>query len=453
MKIIIAGDGKLGATLTRQLSSSGYDITLIDAKKNVLENSMERYDVLAIQGNCVTMTVLEMAGVKDADLLIAATGADETNLLCCATAHVMNPKLHTIARIRNPEYYEQIYTLRDLYGLSLVVNPDRQAAIEIGHLLKYPGFLKREGFAKGRVEIVELRIDSKSKLCNIALNDMYRIVRCKVLVCTVLRCGKAIIPDGNFVLREGDRIFVTAPANHMTILLKYLGIITRKVKRVILCGGGKISYYLAQQLEKSGMTVQLIEQKQERCLDLAERLPNTSIIHGDASSQYLLDREGLASCDALVTLTGMDELNMFISMYGSSCGVPQVITKLDHIEPNDMVNNLSIGSVISPKDLCCNTIVRYVRAIHNQTGAAISIHTIADGKAEAVEFEVNESTNHCGQPLKELKIKKGVLIACISREGMIEIPNGESSFRAGDMVIIVSSGGEVLYQMNDIFAN
>ena len=300
---------------------------------------------------------------------------------------------------------------------------------------------------------MELRIDSKSKLCNIALNDMYRIVRCKVLVCTVLRCGKAIIPDGNFVLREGDRIFVTAPANHMTILLKYLGIITRKVKRVILCGGGKISYYLAQQLEKSGMTVQLIEQKQERCLDLAERLPNTSIIHGDASSQYLLDREGLASCDALVTLTGMDELNMFISMYGSSCGVPQVITKLDHIEPNDMVNNLSIGSVISPKDLCCNTIVRYVRAIHNQTGAAISIHTIADGKAEAVEFEVNESTNHCGQPLKELKIKKGVLIACISREGMIEIPNGESSFRAGDMVIIVSSGGEVLYQMNDIFVN
>ena len=414
---------------------------------------MERYDVMAIQGNCVAMTVLELAGVEDADLLIAATGADEVNLLCCATAHVMNPRLHTIARIRNPEYYEQIYTLRDLYGLSLVVNPDRQAAIEIEHLLKYPGFLKRESFAKGRVEIVELRIDSKSKLCNIALSEMYRIVRCKVLVCTVLRAGKAITPDGNFVLREGDRIFVTAPANHMTILLKNLGIITRKVKRVILCGGGKISYYLAQQLEKNDITVQLIEQNRDRCLALAERLHNTSIIHGDASNQYLLDSEGLGECDALITLTGMDELNMFISMYGSSCGVPQVITKLDHVETNDMVNNLSIGSVISPKDLCCNTIVRYVRAIHNQTGAAVSIHTIADGKAEAVEFQVDESTMHCGQPLKELKIRKGVLIACISHGSVIEIPNGDSSFRAGDMIIVISSGGNVLYQINDIFVS
>lgn len=453
MKIIIAGDGKLGDTLTRQLSSAGYDITLIDSKRDVLEKSLERYDIMTIQGNCVTMNVLEMAGVEDADLLIAATGADEVNLLCCTTAHAMNSRLHTIARIQNPEYHEQIYKMRDLYGLSLAVNPDRQAAIEIEHLLKYPGFLKREGFARGRAEVVELRIDAKSKLCNIALTDMYRIVRCKVLVCIVLRAGRAITPDGNFVLREGDRIYVTGAANHMTMLLKNLGIITRKVKRVIICGGGKISYYLAQQLEKSDVTVQLIEQKKEQCISLAERLPDTGIIHGDASNQYLLDSEGIAECDALVTLTGMDELNMFISLYGSSCGVPQVITKLAHFENNDMVNNLSIGSTISPKDLCCNTIVRYVRALHNQAGAALTIHTIADGKAEAIEFQIEENTMHCGHPLRELKLKKGVLLACISHNGVIEIPNGESSFRAGDMIVVISTGNDVIYQVNDIFVN
>ena len=454
MKIIIAGDGKLGDTLTRQLSSSGYDITLIDSKKNVLENSLERYDIMTIQGNCATLTVLEMAGVMEADLLIAATGADEVNLLCCTTAHVVNPNLHTIARIRNPEYYDQIYKLRDLYGVSLVVNPDRQAASEMEHLLKYPGFLKRETFARGRVEIVELRIDSKSKLCNTALNDMYRIVRCKVLVCIVMRAGKAITPDGNFVLREGDRIYVTGAANHMTMLLKNLGIITRKVKRVIICGGGKISYYLAQQLEKNDVTVQIIEQNSQRCVELAERLPDISIINGDASKQYLLDSEGISDCDALVTLTGLDELNMFISLYGSSCGVPQVITKLAHIENNDMVNSLSVGSVISPKDLCCNTIVRYARAIHNQTGAAEAIHTIADGKAEAIEFVVDENTQHCGQPLKEISLKKGILIACIAHNGVIEIPNGESCFQAGDMIVLISSGrNDVIYQLNDIFVN
>ena len=451
MKIIISGDGKMGATLVRQLSAEGYDLTLIDADLTVLESSEERYDIMVVHGNCASMDVLEQAGVKEADLLIAATGADEINLLCCMTAHGMNPSLHTIARVRNPEYTDQIYKMRDMFALSLTVNPERQAAVEMERLLKYPGFLKRDTFARGRVEIVELRINADSRLCNVALNDMNSIVKCKILICAVLRNGTAIAPDGNFVLREGDRIFVTAATKELTLLLKNLGVITHKVKRAILCGGGRVSYYLSKQLERSGIEVKIIERDPERCTQLAAVLPDTDIIQGDASSQFLLEKEGISDCDALVTLTGLDELNMIISLYGTSNGVPQVITKLGHMNNINILGDLSIGSIVSPKELCSNTIVRYVRAMQNQTGAALSVHTIADGQAEAMEFLVEEGTRNLGRPLKELHLKENVLVACITKGIRQEIPNGDSYFEKGDTVIIVTNGKKGIYQLNDIF--
>lgn len=452
MKIIIAGDGKVGSTITRQLSAEGYDLTLIDNNNSVLEFSMEHYDVMGIQGNCASMAVLMEAGVQDADLLIAATGADEINLLCCLTAHYINPRLHTIARIRNPEYTDQVYEIRDAFALSLTVNPEKQAAIEIERLLKYPGFLRRDTFANGRVEIVELRVDASSKLCNVSLNAMNDIIKCSVLVCAVLRNGKAVAPDGNFVLKEGDRIFVTAPTNNLTILLKNLGIITRRVKRVLICGGGRISFYLANLLQKDGIAVQIIENNPERCVQLAGLLPSTCIVHGDASNQALLESEGIDTTDALVALTGLDELNIIISLYGSGRGIRQIITKLGRMDHTTIVDNLPLGSVLRPKELCCNAIVRYVRAMQNQTGAAVSVHTIADGQVEAVEFLVDETTRHCGEPLKQIKLRPNVLVACISHGSKTEIPNGDSVFQRGDTLIIVASEPGSLYQLNDIFA-
>jgi len=450
VKIIIAGDGKVGATLVRQLSAEEYDLTLIDVNVNRLESSSERFDIMAVQGNCASMEVLKQAGVEEADLLIAATSADEINLLCCMTAHGLNPRLHTIARIRNPEYSGQIYMMRHIFALSLTVNPERQAAVEIERLLKYPGFLKRDTFAKGKVELVELKIVGDSRLCNVALNDINNVVKCQILVCVVVREGKAVTPDGNFVLREGDHIFVTASSDNLTKLLKNLGIITHKVKRVIICGGGTVSFYLALCLQKSGITVQIIEKDRKRCEFLAALLPSASIIEGDASDEHLLESEGISTCDALVTLTGLDELNMIISLYGNQCGVPQIITKLGRMTNNGILDNLELGSTISPKELCCNTIVRYVRAVKNQTGAALTVHSIADGQAEAVEFLVDDSTLHCNEPLKNVRVKKNVIIACITRGFSQELPNGDSSFKKGDIVIIVTSG-QVIYQMNDIF--
>ena len=427
MKIIIAGGGKVGAALTRQLSSEGHDITLIDSNQAVLDNTIEKYDVISVKGNCATSKVLEQAGIKEATLLIAATSEDEINLLCCLTAHAVNPNLHTIARIRNPEYSEQIYQMRKIFALSLTVNPERQAAREIEKLLRFPGFLKRDSFAKDRVEIVELRVGEESILNGISLSELTSIVKCQVLVCTVLRDGEAIMPGGSFILEENDRIFVTAPTNELTTLLKNLNIITHRIKSVMLAGGGRLSIYLSQ------------------------LLPAVDIIHGDASSLPLLESEGISECDALVSLTGLDEMNMVISLYATDHKVPLVITKFGHAEETSIFNRLAIGSIISPRELCCNIIARYVRAMHKQTGAAVSVHSIAAGKAEAAEFIVDKGTLHCDEPLKSFKIRKNVLIVCITHQGSTIIPNGDSCFCIDDTVVVVTVAGTALSQLNDIF--
>lgn len=451
MKIIVAGDGKVGATLTRQLTAEGYDITLIDSNKDVLSSSMEQFDIMTVHGNCATKDTLLKAGITDTDLIIAATSADEVNLLCCITAHGLNKNLHTIARIRNPEYSSQIYDMRDMYALSMTVNPEKQASNAIEKLLRYPGFLKHDTFAKGRVDIVELRVKSDSKLCNIPLSALPAQTKCNVLVCAVIRNGEALAPNGDFVLQAGDRIFVTASVDNLSMLLKSLGMTPKKTKNILICGGGKISYYLAKRLEKSSVSVTLVEKDEKRCVELASLLPTTNIIHGDASDQNLLNSEGLADCEAVVTATGLDEMNMIISLYANNVGVPQTITKLSRIDSGSIPSNIPLGSIICPKELCCNSIVRYVRAIQNQSGAAIAVHFIADGQAQAIEFRVDEQTKHCGEALKDIKIRKNVLIVCITHNGKIEIPNGNSSFKKGDGIIIVTSSGDVVRQLNDIF--
>lgn len=452
MKILIAGSGKLGETLARQLCAEEHDVTLVDSDRSVLESGLNRYDVMGVMGNCASMEVLRQAGVESANLLIAVTGSDEVNLLTCTTAHYINPRLHTIARIRNPDYAEQAYSMRDAFALSMIVNPERQAATEIERLLRYPGFLKRDTFAKGRMEIVELKLEADSRLCNVTLSSLNALVRCRVLVCAVLRGGNAIAPDGNFVLHAGDRVFVTASTEVLSELLKNLGIVTHRAQRVMLIGGGKISYYLAQALEESRLDVQLVEKDPDICEQMAKALPRTTVIQGDAADRSVLEGEGLASCDALVTLTGLDELNMVISLYGSGFGVKQIITKVGRMEDGRVLDSLPLGSVICPRKLSCSTIVRYVRAMQKQAGAAITVHTIADGQVEAIEFPVDEHTLHCGEPLKKLKLRENILLVGINRGDHTEIPNGDSSFEQGDSVVVVSSGATVLMQLNDIFA-
>lgn len=451
MKVIIAGMGKVGTALIQQMLEEGHDITVIDQDRDTIEQATDRFDVMAVSGNCASADTLNQASVKDADLLLAVTSADEINLLCCATAYGLNPNIKTIGRIRTPDYVDQVYTLQHVFGLSLVVNPELQAAIELERLIKLPGFLKRESFAKGRVEIVELKIDSDSKLNNVALSEMSRIVRCQVLVCAVLRNGKAIAPSGNCVLQTEDRIFVTAPTSELNSLLKNLGILTHRVSRLMICGGSRLSYYLGKRLEKSGIKVRIVEKDPARCSLLAESLPEATVIQGDASSPDVLDDSHIDACDALLAATDMDEMNMIIALYARQQKIEHIFTKVDHLDENPFWSDLPLGRVISPKAECSDMIARYARGIQ-KSESVLAIHLIAEGQVEALEFLADSETPHCDEPLKDIKLRPNILIACIIRGRSTIIPNGDSHFSRGDTIIVVSTGETKLRSINDIFA-
>ena len=451
MKIMIAGAGKIGSTLTRILSKEGHALTVIDNQADILDTIAEQCDAIGICGNAASMRVLERAGIRETRLLIAVTDADEVNLLACMIAHRLNPDVHTIARIRTPEYREQVYTLRDTFHLNMTINPELEAARAAARLLKYPGFLKIDTFAKGNVDIVELKIDERSPLKDIRLKDLDHIVHCNILICGVKRDGQMIMPDGDFSIQQGDLIYVTASTANLRTLLQNLGMLTKKTQRVLIAGGGVISYYLADELSRTGMACTIVELNEERCRQLSDLLPKATIVHGDAGSQAFLDGEGIDDSDALVTLTGLDELNLIISLFGHYRNVNQVITKLSHTENNRMMDSLPIGSVISPKELAANKIVRYARALRNRTGAAISVHSITGSNAEAIEFIVSKDTRHIGEPLKNLHIRPGVLLASISHQGRVVIPKGDSTFAAGDDVVIVTDEKTHIETLNAIF--
>ncbi len=452
MKIVIAGVGKLGSLLTKQLSLEGNDLTIIDTNPNALEQTIEHCDAMSVEGNCASMEVLRSAGIEDADLLITATGEDEINLLCCMTAHAMNVKLHTIARIRRPEYVESTYAMKKQLAMSLMVNPEFQTAREIDRLLRYPGFLKRDKFANGRVELVELRIEDCSPLCNRSLFEMSNIAHTQVLVCTVVREGEAITPTGDFILRAGDRIFVTASSENLSILLKNLNITTTTIRDVTIAGGGKVAYYLTQMLLNEGIRVKIIESDFDRCEELAEKLPKATVIQGDISTQDVMEREDIIHSDALIALTGLDELNIILGVYATHYHVPQVITKMGRAANLSVLSKLPVGSIVCPKELSCNTITRYVRAMRNKSGAAVTVHSIADGQAEAIEFIVDKDTKHCGETLRDIQLKKNVLIASITRGRTIDFPTGNSTFKIGDRIVVVTSGDMYIQTLNDIFA-
>lgn len=453
MKIIIAGDGKVGSMLTKQLSAEGHDLTLIDSNPNALEPTIEHYDVMSIEGNCASMEVLRNAGVEDADLLITATGQDEVNLLCCLTAHGMNPKLHTIARIRKPEYTETLYALRKQFALSLVVNPERQTAQEINRLLRFPGFLEREQFVNGMVEIVTLRVKEDSPICNKPLSQMNSILKCQVLVCCVVRDGKSITPAGDYVLRKDDYIYVTASAANLAQLIRSLHIPTPRVRNVTICGGGRICSYLTELLLREKINVKIIERDRARCEELADEHPEAHVVWGDVSHSDVMERENAFDCDALITMTGIDEMDILLSVYATKREVPMVITKLGRADNLSFVSQLPIGAIVSPKELCCNTITRYVRAMANgmNVSSAVTIHSIAGGQAEAIEFVVDSRTRHIGEPLKNINLKQNVLVASISRGRTIVIPNGNSRYQFGDRLVVVTASDKTLQQLNDIF--
>lgn len=452
MKIVIVGAGKIGCSLAEELANEDHDITVVDIDKEKVKMLSDTLDVMTLCGNGAAISVQREANVDDSDLMIAVTAQDELNMLACIVARKLGCR-NTIARVRNLEYSEQLYVLKSELGLSMTINPELLAAKEIYRLLQIPAFIKRDTFAEGKAEIVELFIGDGNPMDGLRLADLRKKIHVRVLVCAVLRGESVFIPDGNFVLQKGDKIYVTAPAAALVEFTHELHLRSRKSKNVLIVGGGRIAEYLVPMLIRAGSRVKLIELKRERCERLAEKYPEIDVICSDGSSQSVLRKHNIRHMDAVLPLTNMDEENIIIGMFARKLGVPQLLTKINRLEYGEILGDRGADSLISPKSLSTYAIIRYVRAMENTGGSAVlTIHKIADGGAEALEFAVTDATMHLREKLVDIQLKPGILIACINHMGKIIIPGGQDVLSSGDTVVIVTTAGREILDLNDIFA-
>lgn len=452
MRIVIIGDGKVGHQLTTQLSEEDYDIVLIDQNEGKLQAALNQLDIFCITGNGADVEVQKQADVPNADLVIACASSDEMNMLSCLLARKIGAK-HTIARLRNPIYYRQIDLLKADLHLSMAVNPELAAANEVARILLFPEASKVETFMKGRVELVQMPVREGSQLADLSLAEIYRKYKIKILVCAVKRGNDVYIPDGDFVLRQGDKLHIAAAHEDLKTFFKALGKKNAKVKNVLLCGGGHLCFYLAQQLLQAGMQVKIIEKNEKRCEELCELLPKAMIIRGDAADQDLLLEEGIQSANALVALTGMDEENIIMALYAKMQGVDKIIAKINSETRAQMVEELGIDSAVSAKSAAANAILNYVKARMNSYSNANveTMYRLVNGRVEAQEYIIKQECEYTNIPLKDLPTKPNHLIACIGRNRKVIIPNGNDHLEVGDSVIIVTKEHTVR-QLKDILA-
>lgn len=440
MKIIIVGCGKIGCTLAAQLSYEQHDLVVVDTNPLKIQQLSETIDVMGLAGNGSSVNVLSEAGIEEADMLIAVTGSDELNLLCCVIAKKVS-KCHTIARVRNPIYNKERNFIRKSLGISMIINPEYSAAMEMFRLLRFPSAIKLDTFAKGRVELLKFKLLPEFRLDGLSIMQMVDKLRCNILVCGVERGNEVFIPSGNFVLQNGDRISIVASVKNSAAFFKKIGVHTQQVKNALIVGGGTLGYYLATLLSELKVDVRIVESKIARCEELSQLLPETTIICGDGTDKKLLLEEGLAQTEAFVTLTNMDEENILLSLFAKKNSNAKLITKVTRIAFDDIVEELDLGSVIYPKNITADYILRYVRAMENSISSnnVETLYHILDGHAEALEFAVKESSSITDVPLSQLNLKDNLLIACINHNGNILIPKGQDKIQMGDTVIVVTT--------------
>lgn len=447
MKIIVAGCGKIGTTIVSSFVSEEHDVVIIDQDSVVISELSNIYDIMGVIGNCADCESLEEAGIDKAELFVAVTGSDELNMLSCFLAKKMGAK-HTIARIRNPEYNDKsLGFMRQQLGLSMSINPEKLAAKELFNILRIPSAVKIEMFSRSNFEMIELRIKEGSLFEGKKLIELREKYKAKFLICTVQRGDDVYIPDGNFELKAWDKIGLTAAHSEIGKLFKSLGIAQKQARNVMILGGSRIAYYLAKMLTASGSSVKIIEKDKKLCAEICSDIPKAVVINGDGAQQELLLEEGLRSTDAFVSLTGMDEENILISIFASSQGVPKVISKITRDELESMAEKLGLESIVSPRRTVADILVRYARALRNSLGSNVeTLYKIMDGKAEALEFNVSSDFKFSGISLKELRLKQNILIAGIIRDRKPIIPAGDDVILSGDKVIVIAAN----HRLNDL---
>ncbi len=438
MKMVIIGNGKAGSSLSSMLANEGHDVTVIDINAAALEKTQNTEDVMCIEGNGIDADVQRDAAVNKAGMVIAATHHDEVNLLCCLIARKLGAK-RTISRVRNPEYYKQIDFIRDDLGLSMAINPEGITADEILRVLITPDAAKVEVFEKGKMELVEYKIPDNSPILNLSLLEIYKRTKIKFLICAVQRDSEIYIPGGDFVLRSGDRINIAAAHKEIEQFFKMNGSIKDKVKSCMIVGGGRICYYLTKSLLGMGMHVKIIEKNLEKCRQLAQLFPKASVIHGDGTDQDMLAEERIRDTDAFVAITGIDEENIIMSLYAKNNSNAKVVTKVNRESYVGLTSQIGLDCIISPKYLTTNSVLAYVRSLDNTESNIESIYHIVDDRVEAAEFKIRENIPRLiGVPLKDLKIRKNILICSVVRGWQVIIPDGSTTIELNDSVVVIS---------------
>ncbi len=440
MNIIIAGCGKVGQKLTERLSfEKEHNITVIDINPEIVEILVNQHDVMGVVGNCGNIDVLTEADVEETDLLIAVTESDELNMLTCLLAKKLG-ECQAIARVRKPDYAKSLALFKDDLGLAMVINPEHAAAKEMASILRFPSAIQIDTFARGRVEILKFRVPDDSVLDNLSVAQLAPKLHCDILVCGVERGDDVFIPRGDFVLKSGDLVSIISTIKNGMEFFKKIGIKTNRVKDTIIVGGGETAYYLSDMLLQAGIKVKIIERDAKRCDELCDLLPKATIIHGDGTDNHLLLEEGLEHTESFVPLTNIDEENILLSLFAKSKTNAKLITKINRIAYDEVIGSLQLDTMVYPKNITAEYIVRFVRAKKNSIGSNIeTMHYILDGKAEALEFRIHENSPIAGIPLEKLHLKSHVLVACINRSGHIIIPRGRDIIKPRDTVIIVTA--------------
>lgn len=452
MKIVLVGGGKVGTALARQLSEEGHNVTVVDTNKARVESIGEAYDVMSLQGNGSSITTLSEAGVAEADVFIAVTGSDELNLLCCMFAKKAG-HCHAIARVRNPSYSHELDFIKKQIGISAIINPEMAAAREISHLLRFPGASKIDTFADGRVRLIKFSLTPAQQLDGVAIREIPSRLKSDILVCAVERGAEVIIPNGNFVLQNGDQVTFLATQDKAHEFFQRIHLPVKPVRSALIVGGGAIGYYLSQELLENNVRVRIIERDRARCDLLTEMLPGAQILCHDGSDREFLLSEGLESAESFVALTNFDEENVLLTLFAKKHSRGKLVTKINRLEFDDILGGLDLGSVIYPKYMTCDYIVQYVRALQNEAGNNIkTLYRILDDRVEALEFTVHEESKATGVPLSQLHLKKNLLLCCITRGNQILIPRGGDTIQVGDNVIVVTLE-HGLHDLRDIVAD
>lgn len=438
LKIIIVGCGKVGANLVDQLSKEGHDITVIDKKAEKIQDITNTYDVMGLVGNGASYSTQMEAGIEETDLIIAVTDSDELNLLCCTVAKRVG-KCAAIARVRTPDYSEETGYLREQLGLALIINPELEAAREVARILYLPTALEVNSFAHGQAELVKFKVPEGNLLNGLSLAYLGKNITNDILICAVERNGEVYMPNGDFVLHSGDVVSFVSERHIARDFLKQIGLATRQVKDTMIIGASKAAYYLAKELLNMGISVKIIEKEKENCESLSVKLPKAIIINGDGTDPDILKEEGIETVQSFIPLTGIDEENIMLTLYAKQVSKAKVVTKINRVNYKQVINNLDLGSLVYPKYITSEAIIAYVRAKKNSMGSNIeTLYHMFDSRVEAIEFIVEENSKVSGVPIKDLKLKKDVLISFINHNGHIIIPTGNDEIEDGDTVMIVT---------------